>query len=219
MPGTPVPRRLSKWHRSFLDGDILLKWTPYSQERLGPVLLFAQNSKVPVISFERTLVFASFLRPEAAVRALGGETAGGIQSARVRAHPQLLLLLACPLPHRSLPTPTSEAIASVSNRRATYGEPVGWCARVVLARGRRCCLVECLAKRSADSHVRPCGQKCQLEIVDPARARECNDRRARVSLARGADESGQVLPLNESPDEQPCEPPHEPPHEQERHDM
>ena len=29
-----------------LDGDILLKWTHYSQERLGPLLLFAQNSKV-----------------------------------------------------------------------------------------------------------------------------------------------------------------------------
>ena len=55
-----VPRRLSKWHRSFLDGDILLKWTPYSQERLGPVLLFAQNSKVPVISFERPLVLSLF---------------------------------------------------------------------------------------------------------------------------------------------------------------
>ena len=55
-----VPRRLSKWHRSFLDGDILLKWTPYSQERLGAVLLFAQNSKVPVISFERTLVLYCF---------------------------------------------------------------------------------------------------------------------------------------------------------------
>lgn len=50
-----VPRRLSKWHRSFLDGDILLKWTPYSQERLGPLLLFAQNSKVPVIYFEASL--------------------------------------------------------------------------------------------------------------------------------------------------------------------
>ena len=56
-----VPRRLSKWHRSFLDGDILLKWTPYSQERLGAVLLFAQNSKVPVISFESTLVLYCFV--------------------------------------------------------------------------------------------------------------------------------------------------------------
>jgi hypothetical protein len=49
MPGTPCPARRitnSKWHRSCLDGDILLKWTPYSQERLGLVLLFAQNSKV-----------------------------------------------------------------------------------------------------------------------------------------------------------------------------
>ncbi|MET0790364.1 MAG: hypothetical protein ABW061_02480 [Polyangiaceae bacterium] len=41
-----APPDNSKWHRGYLDGDILLKWTHYSQEGLGPLLLFAQNSKV-----------------------------------------------------------------------------------------------------------------------------------------------------------------------------
>ena len=48
-PATPhaVPRlQLENGTRASLDGDILLKWTHYSQERLGPLLLFAQNSKV-----------------------------------------------------------------------------------------------------------------------------------------------------------------------------
>jgi hypothetical protein len=42
-----VPRlQLENGTGASLDGDILLKWTHYSQERLGPLLLFAQNSKV-----------------------------------------------------------------------------------------------------------------------------------------------------------------------------
>ena len=77
-----VPRRLSKWHRSFLDGDILLKWTPYSQERLGPVLLFAQNSKVPVISFESTLVLYCFV--SRAARRRGRHPRRRVESRRKR---------------------------------------------------------------------------------------------------------------------------------------
>ena len=85
-----VPRRLSKWHRSFLDGDILLKWTPYSQERLGPVLLFARNSKVPVIDFGNRLVLYRFTSPTSAQGQLRAMIAGGIQrlcAARPRRRP------------------------------------------------------------------------------------------------------------------------------------
>jgi hypothetical protein len=51
-PATPhaVPRlQLENGTGASLDGDILLKWTHYSQERLGPLLLFAQNSKVTAL--------------------------------------------------------------------------------------------------------------------------------------------------------------------------
>jgi len=44
-----------------LDGDILLKWTHYSQERLGPLLLFAQNSKVTAAARVGFAFAASFV--------------------------------------------------------------------------------------------------------------------------------------------------------------
>jgi len=48
MPGAQCPLTQNHRHgiRASWNGDILLKWTPYSQERLGPLLLFALNSKV-----------------------------------------------------------------------------------------------------------------------------------------------------------------------------
>ena len=48
MPGAQCPLTQNHQHgiRASWNGDILLKWTPYSQERLGPLLLFALNSKV-----------------------------------------------------------------------------------------------------------------------------------------------------------------------------
>jgi hypothetical protein len=48
MPGAECPLTQNHRHgiRASWNGDILLKWTPYSQERLGLLLLFALNSKV-----------------------------------------------------------------------------------------------------------------------------------------------------------------------------
>ncbi len=47
MPGPcPPTQNHRRGIRASWNGDILLKWTPYSQERLGLILLFGLNPKV-----------------------------------------------------------------------------------------------------------------------------------------------------------------------------